>query len=253
MSPTLLTRAKAQYIRQLKSKKCRLEENAFVVEGKKSVLDLLNSDYTIQMVVATPDSLPSQEALLGKEGVLLLTTSPQRLTNISSLQHNDDLLAVATIKPNQPLTLAPTERALVLDNINDPGNLGSIMRIAAWYGIQKIICSPATVDCYNSKVIQSSMGSFTQVETYYTPLAPLLKKTDMPVIGTLLDSKKYLHTTHLPKAGLLLIGNESHGISRELYPFFTQKVTIQPHGKASSLNVAVATAVVCEKWVTGSL
>ncbi|MEM7361476.1 MAG: RNA methyltransferase [Bacteroidota bacterium] len=252
MSPTPLTSAQAQYIRQLKSKKRRFQENAFVVEGKKSVFDLLASDYTTQMVVVTPQFLASEKAFFEKKAIPLLTTTSEQLTKISSLQHNEHTLAVATMKPNQPLTLSPNERALVLDRIKDPGNLGTIMRIANWYGIGKIFCSPTTVDCYNSKVIQSSMGSFTHVESYYTPLAPFLEQTNLPVVGAVLESTNYLHTSSLPYAGLLLLGNESHGISRELYPFFTQKVTIQPHGKARSLNVAIATAVICEKWVTSS-
>lgn len=253
MFPTPLTRAQARYIRQLKGKKCRLQENAFLVEGKKSVFDLLASDYMTQMVVTTPDFLTSEQAFFAKETLPILTTSSEELSKISSLQQNEKVLAVATMKPNQPLTITPNERALVLDTINDPGNLGTIMRIANWYGIQKIICSPTTVDRYNSKVIQASMGSFTQVESYYTPLAPFLEKINRPVIGAVLGTTHYLHTTTLPKEGILVLGNESHGISSELYPFFTQKVTIQPHGKARSLNVAIATAVICERWVTGLL
>ena len=248
MSPTPLTRAQARYVRQLKTKKYRLQEQAFLIEGKKSVHDLLTSHYKIKMVVTTPDFLQAEQAMLSGHPFPTFTAGPELLAQISSLKKNHQVLAVAATQPNKPLTIKPGERALALDTLQDPGNLGTMIRIADWYGIKKLICSPTTVDRYNTKVIQASMGSFTQVQTYYTPLAPFLEATNAPVIGGVVQSKHYLHTTKLPPDGILVIGNESQGIDPSLRPLLNVQVAIQPHGKVDSLNAAIAAAILCENW-----
>ena len=248
MSPTPLTRTHARYVRQLKTKKHRLLEQAFLVEGKKSVQELLRSAAEVKMLVCTPDFLQQEKAMLASYRYPLFTASGDLLTEVGSLKQNDQVLAVAAMQPNRSFTVAAGERALALDTLQDPGNLGTMMRIAQWYGIQKLICSLQTVDRYNPKVIQASMGAFTQVQTYYTPLAPFLKAIQVPVIGAVVQSEHYLHTMKLPSDGILLIGNESQGINPSLYPLLDLQVAIQKHGKVDSLNAAIATAILCESW-----
>ena len=244
-----LTRKQTHHLRQLKTKKYRLQTQEFLVEGEKSVFDLLSSDYTTRMVVATPECFAANQETLSNHSLPIHLLPATELAQVSALKTNHKILAVAAMHPNNPLTIQPGQRALVLDTIKDPGNLGTIMRIADWYGITQLICSPTTVDRYNSKVIQASMGSFTQVKSYYTPLLPYLQQTQLPIIGTIVDSPHYLHQTTLPPDGLLLIGNESRGIHPSLRPLLHQQVTIQPHGKADSLNAAIATAIVCQHWL----
>lgn len=253
MLPTPLSRTQAHHIRQLKAKKYRSKAQAFVVEGKKSVHDLLSADYTTEMIVGTPDFLAAEKERLSAHTFPIYSADPESLARMSSLKKNHHVIAVATMKPNHPLSLCSGERALVLDTIKDPGNLGTIMRIADWYGIKKMICSPTTVDRYNAKVIQASMGSFTQVQSYYTALAPFLKNTSLPIIGAVVQSQHYLPTTSLPQEGLLVIGNESQGIHPTLRPLLTLQVAIKPQGHADSLNAAIATAIICEHWCNVAL
>lgn len=250
MVPAPLTRKQAHYIKQLKAKKYRLQEGAFLVQGKKNVKDLLHSHYVTQMVVATPSFIDAEGVMLAKASCPIYMADPDLLAQISTLKTNHQVLAVVTTQVNKPLIVERGECALALDTIKDPGNLGTIMRIADWYGITKLICSPTTVERYNPKVIQSSMGSFTHIESYYTALLPYLKAAQVPVIGAIVESTHYLHQAKLPKEGILVIGNESHGIEATLRPYLDMQVAIQPHGKADSLNAAIATAIICERWRT---
>ena len=157
----------------------------------------------------------------------------------------DAALAVARQKPNQPFPLAANEFALVLDDLRDPGNLGTIIRTADWYGIAKIIASEETADVYGPKVISATMGSFTRVSIFYTDLATYLKDTPHRVFGTYLDGTD-VHTVDFGVGGLIVIGNESKGIAPPLEAFITDKITIPRYGLAESLNAGIATAVVCD-------
>jgi TrmH family RNA methyltransferase len=133
----------------------------------------------------------------------------------------------------------------VLDDIRDPGNLGTIMRVADWYGINKIVASEETADVYNSKVIQSSMGSFTRVNIFYTDLGRYLSESTTPVFGAFLDGEN-VHEINFGKGGLIIIGNEAKGISEAVEKFVTKRITIPRFGQAESLNAAIATAVICD-------
>jgi TrmH family RNA methyltransferase len=144
-----------------------------------------------------------------------------------------------------PIQVLQEEFALVLDDIRDPGNLGTIIRTADWYGITRIIASSETADFYNSKVITSTMGSFTRVGIFYTTLEQYLAQSTLPVFGAYLEGKN-IHETRFGSGGLIVIGNESHGIRPELEKFITDKITIPRFGKAESLNAAIATAIICD-------
>ncbi len=133
---------------------------------------------------------------------------------------------------------------LALDRISDPSNFGAILRVADWFGVDKVLCSKDTVDIYNPKVIQASMGSFTRISVEYLDLQKLLKSTSIPIYGTVLDGQN-IHTTKLAKSCIIVFGNESSGINKDLLPYFDKTITIPKYGKAESLNVAAATAIVC--------
>jgi TrmH family RNA methyltransferase len=164
-------------------------------------------------------------------------------------------LAVVKTKPNDFLYAEKQEYVLVLDDIRDPGNLGTIIRIADWYGITKIICSLTTTDWYNPKVIAASKGSFTRVRGYYVELDMYLEKVRTTeqgtrIYGTFLEGKN-IHQTTFAEAGYIVMGNESNGISPSVETFITQKITIPRFGGAESLNVGIAAAVVLDNWRRG--
>jgi TrmH family RNA methyltransferase len=240
-----LSKAKIKFIKSLGFKKFRLQENAFVVEGAKNIEHLLASDYVIHMIVGTADFLALYHPTIAQRTPEIFQADQDLLASLGNFQSNNTGLAVATTQPNVPVTISQQEYSLVLDGIQDPGNLGTIIRIADWYRIKAIVCSLHTVELYNPKVLHASMGSFTKVQLYYTDLAHYLSQTQMPIIGTFTIGED-LHQTVLPAGGLIVIGNETRGISQELMPYIQRRVSIPKYGNAESLNAAVATAIVCD-------
>jgi len=229
-------------ITSLRLKKYRKLEQCFVVEGAKSVLELLDSDFEISMILGTPAFL--DENKLSRD-VETLKVSQRELESIGEFKTNDTVMAVARMKANTPFTISDNEFVIMLDDVRDPGNLGTIIRTADWFGINKIIASEETADMYNSKVITSTMGSFVRVQLFYTNLVDYLGENSHRVFGTYLDGND-VHGQQFGVSGLILIGNESRGISKELEPFVTDKITIPRYGSAESLNAAIATAVICD-------
>lgn len=240
----MLSKQRQKYIQSLQLKKYRQEYQAFLVEGAKSVLELLESDFEIELVCCTTKFL-SENAPRLKKISEIEEISQSELEKLGTLQSNDSALAVVKMKENKSILLENDEFALVLDDIRDPGNLGTIIRIADWYGIKKIVCSNTTVEFYNPKVIISTMGSFTRIQLFYTELTEYLKKIDVPIIGTFLDSQN-IHQFKFPKSGLIVLGNESKGISEEVEKLVSEKITIPKFGNAESLNAGIATAVVLD-------
>ncbi|MBT1708590.1 RNA methyltransferase [Fulvivirgaceae bacterium PWU5] len=243
----MLSKARIKFIKSLQLKKYRKQEQCFVVQGAKSVQELLHSDFETLAVLGTAEFLATCPPA-GKAEVL--EVSPKALEELGEFQSNDAALAVARLKPNNPLTVGPTEFALALDDIRDPGNLGTILRTADWYGIRKIIASSETADFYNAKVISATMGSFTRVQVYYTDLETYLPAAGCPVFGAFLNGSN-VHMTSFGPNGIVLIGNESRGISDALAPSVTHKVTIPRYGQAESLNAAIATAIICDNLARG--
>ncbi len=237
-----VSRKTASFIRSLQRKKYRRLEKCFVVEGAKSIRELLRSDFEVVMLLGTSGFLDALEPSAPYEVVVV---SEKELESLGEFQTNQSALAVARIRPNTPLTVDASEYALLLDEIHDPGNLGTIIRTADWYGISKIMVSPETADFYNPKVISSTMGSFTRVNIFYTDLAAYIRSASLPVYGAFLDGAD-VHTTSFSRGGLILIGSESRGISAELESLVTARVTIPRYGEAESLNAALATAVICD-------
>jgi len=241
-----ISKSKAKYIKRLGYKKYRLLENSFVIEGEKNVSLLLTSHYHVTILVATPLFLARYAHLLKNSSIEIFEIDREDLTYLSALEENYTALAVATIPP-PVLQLSSQPYSLVLDNIQDPGNLGTIIRLADWYGLGGIVCCPTTVELYNPKVLQASMGSFINVPVHYTDLPSYLAQAKVPIIGTF-TSGESIHAleTNYPPEGLIVVGNETHGINSELWPYIQQKITIPKYGHGESLNAALAAAIVCD-------
>ena len=245
----MFSKQKLKYVNSLQIKKFRQEHQAFLVEGAKSVLELLNSDFEVEMLLVTPQFFDENKIILKKFLPEILETT--ELEKIGTLQSNNAAIAVAKMKENKPLICNENEHILVLDDIQDPGNMGTIIRIADWYNIRKIICSANTVEVYNPKVISATMGSFTRINLYYCDLQKYLQQIaggephNQVVIGTFLDGIN-IHHFDFPKSGYIVLGNEANGISAEIEKLISWKITIPKFGNAESLNAGIAAAVVLD-------
>jgi len=249
----MLSKNRIKYINSLKIKKFRQLHQSFIVEGSKSVLELLNSDFEVEFVLVTPDFQQKYSSILSHHQTLLETVTLSELQGLGSFQTNDSCLAVAKTKQNDFLCAKENEYVLVLDDISDPGNLGTIIRIADWYGIKKIICSENTTDLYNPKVIAASKGSFTRINIFYTNLKEYLAanaKNSM-VAGAFLGGESLYDFKFTPLGGYIIMGNESNGVGSEVESFVTHKITIPRVGEAESLNVGIATAVILDNLRRG--
>jgi len=240
----MISKATVKFIKSLQIKKYRKQEQCFIVEGAKSVLELLQSDFEQVMVLGTSTFI---ERLNVGDRTIVTEVSEKELEGLGEFQTNTTALAIARIKPNEKLPVRRNEFALVLDDIRDPGNLGTIIRTADWYGISTIIASEETADFYSSKVITSTMGSFTRIKIYYTDLVEYIREnaSGHVVAGAFLDGEN-VHNYNFGPGGLIIIGNESRGISPELEKLVTQRITITRYGQAESLNAAVASAIICD-------
>ncbi len=237
----MLSKAKIKFIKSLQIKKYRKQEQCFIVEGAKSVRELLASDFQVRTLLATTAFLSSVSI---NPAVEVIEVTTRELEGLGEFQTNESALAVVGQKPNERLSIADNEFALVLDDIRDPGNLGAIIRTSDWFGLSKIIASNETADFYNQKVISATMGSFTRVELYYADLQEYLSTVTQPVFGTYLNGTG-VQKVNFGRGGFILIGNESNGIHPELDKYVTQKVTIPRVGRAESLNAAIATGILC--------
>ena len=243
----MLSKNTVKFIKSLHQKKYRVESGKFFVEGEKSVVEVLQSNFVTELLLITQDFATKYALLLKRVDAEIGIVTPNQLEQVGQYQSNDAALAVVHMKPNHSFIPEKKELVLALDEVRDPGNLGTIIRIADWYGIQKLIFSPHTADFYNPKVIQSSMGSFTRVQFFYGNLADAFQSWGLPVYGAFLEGTSIHQLTH-PKPGILLLGNESKGISEELEKWVSNKVTIPSFGGAESLNVAIATAIFCDNF-----
>ena len=241
-----LSKANIKHIQSLQQKKFRQRNQSFVIEGTKIAKEvLLQKSTAVKAIYATQIWVDSHRDLLAKYTAILTVVSSAELKKISNLktpQHILIELGMTTAKldaKNLPNTLC-----LALENIQDPGNMGTIIRIADWFGIRHIFCSIGCVDIYNPKVLQATMGSFLRAEIHYTDLKVLFEAQDLPIYGAVLGGKNVLKTK-LQTEGFLLIGNEGRGISEELQSYITEGITIPSYGNAESLNAAVATGILC--------
>jgi TrmH family RNA methyltransferase len=239
----MISKAKIKHLKALQVKKYRKQEQCFVVEGAKSVKELLMADFEVRWLAGTDQFLQQNERLT--KGIEVVSATDQELTAAGSFQSNEGALAVARMKPNSSFALQEDEFALVLDDIRDPGNLGTIIRTADWYGITHIIASEETADFYNPKVLSATMGSFCRVQLFYTSLQSYLVAARKPIYGTFLEGTD-VHELKFMNGGLIVIGNESNGISTGIEKLVSQKITIPRFGKAESLNAAIATGIILD-------
>jgi TrmH family RNA methyltransferase len=240
----MLSKSQINLLKSLQHKKFRREHGFFLAEGHKSIAEFINSAYSIEAVYHT--SAFDSKVLKLSQKINLCEISVTDLEKISSLKTPQDV--VAQIKIPEWTVLKQNDLkgrfSLVLDGIQDPGNMGTIIRIADWFGIVNIICSDDTVDIYNPKVVQASMGSLARVQVHYTNLSEFLTQIKLPVYGALLDGES-IYDTDFGTEGLLLMGNEGNGIRSEIEKLISKAVTIPRIGKAESLNVAIATSLFC--------
>ena len=240
------------FVRSLHQKKCRIEHKLFLVEGEKMVNELMASDFIIHSLFADDNWEPA--SLFRDSQKLLQTVNAKELAQISTLQTPNKVLAVV----HQPEIVFDgylnNKHYLLLDDISDPGNVGTIIRIADWFGINEIFYSPQSVEPFNPKVVQSTMGSIFRIKIHEVDTVQLLdlnKQTvQLPVIAAVLSGKNVFEQ-QLTLTGILVIGNESRGINSKLQSYFTHPVCIPSFSlsaqSAESLNVAVATGILCSE------
>ena len=244
----MLSKAVLKYINSLQVKKYRHQYQAFLVEGAKSVKELLQSDFSTEKLFLTEEFLRKSTEINFKNWTYELIDEKD-LTKAGTFATNNAALAIVRMKPPVFFTPDKSVFTLALDDIRDPGNLGTIIRLADWYGLRTIICSESCADFYNPKVIAATMGSFTRVDVLYVDLPDFLKKlpVDVPIYGASLQGQN-IHRLTLQAAGLLIMGNEAHGIRPEVEKHIHQFIQIPRFGGAESLNVANATGIILDNF-----
>ena len=248
----MLTNNKIKLIKSLDKKRERIESGCFVVEGEKMVRELLMSRFETIEVFAVQQYIDELPANL-KRKAEISAISERDLERISFLKTPNKAVALAKL-PEKRTPADLRGLSIALDNVQDPGNLGTIVRTAAWFGIANVFCSPDTVDVYNPKVIQSTMGAIFKVNVTYCDLAELAataRKAGIPMFGTRLDGEN-LYAAKLPNDAIVVMGNESKGLSAEISALMDSNLKIPsyapPTSDMESLNVAVATAIVCAEF-----
>jgi RNA methyltransferase, TrmH family len=258
----MISKAQISHIKSLKLKKYRDQHKQFIAEGTKIIDELLHSSFIISTIFAIKDWIYNVNSI--PQNCTVIEVSDSELLRISSLKTPNKVLAIVNIFHSASDSVfaslrlcVKNELILMLDNINDPGNLGTIIRIADWFGISNIICSNNSVDVYNPKVIQATMGSIARVNVHYddlkTVLSALSKSGQIKIYGALLEGES-IYNKPLTDKGIIIIGNESNGISDELLPFINEKINIPyypinlTNKRAESLNASVATGIICSEF-----
>ena len=246
----MLSAAQVKFIRSLQQKKYRIQHQSFIAEGEKIVSELLPTPFRIKMLCGLPAWFEKNRSVI-PQNISCYEVSEKELSRISTLKTPNQVLCVAGI-PEYPIPEQEqlNDLTLVLDNIQDPGNLGTIIRTADWFGVEHIFCSPGTADAYNPKVVQATMGSLLRVKIHYTDLTPLLEKlkNHQPVYATTLEGRNLFEQAPETPA-VLVVGSESHGVSEEVKSKVTEEITIpgfeRPNrpGNIDSLNASVAAGI----------
>ena len=236
-----LSKNQLKLITSLQQKKYRVKSNLFFAEGVKVVNEFLNSNLELEQIFCIDDSLFKNR---GKVSLI----SGDELKKISTLKTPNNVLALFKIPSSKFVNSEGL--VLALDEINDPGNLGTIIRLCDWFGIEQLVCSKGTVDCYNPKVVQASMGSLTRVNIVYTNLESYLTETKKPTYASLMSGEN-VYKSKLPQDAVLVMGNEANGISKPILKLLNNSVSIPRFGdlkQTESLNVATATAILLSEF-----
>jgi TrmH family RNA methyltransferase len=243
----MVSKNQIKFISGLQQKKQRLIHKMFVAEGVKVVQELLDADFELHQLYTTEDDFKSVND--SKK----LIVSAEDIKKISALATPSPCLAVFKIPEQKEIKLSGI--IVALDSVRDPGNLGTIIRLCDWFGIQQLICSKETVDVYNPKVVQATMGSISRVNVSYINLEDFISTTSLPVFGTFMNGEN-IYSTTLPQEGIIVMGNEANGISKEVENSIQNRLTIPRFGtlqKTESLNVATATAIILSEFRRVSL
>lgn len=238
----MLSKNQIKLITALQQKKYRQSQQLFFAEGAKVISELLQSSFELEQLFETESiftEIPTPKKM---------TISPSELKKISALTSPNNCLAVFRIPPQKPL--ASTGLIVALDDIRDPGNLGTILRLCDWFGIEQLVCSHETADIFNPKVVQATMGSLARVAIHYTDLEKFLSETKLAVFGTFMDGEN-LYTQKLPSEGIIVLGNEGNGISAAIEKTVGSRIAIPRFGRlqqTESLNVASAAAIVLSEF-----
>lgn len=250
----MLTNEKIKLIKSLSDKKHRKEYGLFVVEGDKMVRELAEGPFIIEEVFALDEWLTENAAAFGKKHRLTLVNASQ-LSRMSHFTTANKALALVCMPENTELpSKAFQSRVLAIDSVQDPGNLGTIIRTADWFGITTLVCSPLCADVYNPKVLQATMGSFQRVKVYYVELDAFFQglSPEIPVMAATLDGEN-MYEAGFPQWGVLLMGNESRGVSQNLIKYVNKRIFIPSpvsagQARAESLNVGIATGILLAEW-----
>jgi TrmH family RNA methyltransferase len=237
-----ISKSQLKLITSLSQKKYRQKHNLFIAEGIKVVNELLNSSFEVELIFCTNDfqtTLPENK---------ITRVSETELKKISTLKSPNKVLSLFKIPEEKPIQNSGL--ILALDAINDPGNLGTIIRLCDWFGIAQLVCSKDTVDCYNQKVVQASMGSLTRIKIQYLDLKNYFSESLLPTFIADMNGEN-VYQTVLPKEGILILGNEANGVSEEIKKKIKHKISIPRFGetqKTESLNVATAAAILISEF-----
>ena len=240
-----ISKNQLKLITSLSQKKYRQKHDLFIAEGVKVLNELLNSTFEIETLFCTDDF----EATISEEKVVRI--SETELKKVSTLKSPNKALGIFKIPKEK--TVQNSGLTIALDAINDPGNLGTIIRLCDWFGVTQLVCSKDTVDCYNQKVVQASMGSLTRVSIHYTDLENYITKSNLDTFIADMDGEN-VYKTKLPKEGILIMGNEANGVSEEIKSLLQHKISIPRFGETQeteSLNVATATAILLSEFKRG--
>lgn len=244
----MLSKSQIKLITSLAKKKYRKQHELFVVEGVKSISEFLKSDFQLQQLFSTEDDVFNVD-----DSKCSFITETE-LKKISFLTTPNKALAIFKTPKSRPVDT--NQLIVALDNVSDPGNLGTIIRLCDWFGVMDLVCNSATVDCYNPKVVQASMGSLTRVNIIYLDLENFLKElSQIPIYGTFMNGEN-VYSSKIDKKGVLVLGNEANGISQNIEELVTNKISIPQFGaiqETESLNVATATSILLSEFKRRSI
>ena len=249
----MITKSEILRVKSLQDRESRGQLGLFIAEGLKIVEEIVNSDFEVESIYITEKGLQNLENRIDVN--MLIPVSPKEMERMSTLKSPTSILAVVRIPKYRSYTPSNNELSIALDTIQDPGNLGTIIRLADWFGVEQIICSSDCVDCFSPKVIQATMGAILRVNVLYTNLVQYLSKAkaqEINIYGTLLEGDN-IYDCELSKGGVIVMGNEGRGISKEVMTLIDNKLYIPPYplykgSNSESLNVAVATAIICSEF-----
>ena len=254
----MLSKSKIKLIKSLEYKKYRMSNGLFLAEGNKLITDLLHAQFPVKSLIGTREFLEEIRHLIPESMEITVSTSDE-IKSASLLKQPQSAMALCPVPDNRDMSDPANNLVICLDNIQDPGNLGTIIRIADWFGIEDVVCSDGSADIYNPKAVQASMGSICRVRVSYTALPGYLSAaaSNAFFIGGAFMEGENIYRTDIPQTGILVMGNEGRGISGDIAPLITKRLSVpsfsRNSNRADSLKVAVATSLICSEFRRRSL